>query len=196
MIRFVLLFTSFIEGFSVMLLEITAPKIMAPLYGSSMYVWSSVISVSVGALAIGYFLGGVLSKRGGVTRYIIFLVCFCCIYTGILPFLFDATRHSLLYLQVKLGSLVLSVILLFPVMICFGAMSPLIIQHLSIMYKSSAFAGFIYALSTIGGIIACIVGGFYMLPFLGIINSVRICGLLLFTVVILLILTFRLKGDG
>lgn len=191
MTRFILIFASFIEGFSVMLLEICAPKIIAPLYGASMYVWSSVIGVSVGSLALGYFWGGRLSQKANVSRHILILVCFCCFYIFVLPFLFSILRDSLLILTVKQGSLLLALILLLPVLTCFGAMSPLIIQLLSNMSKNTAFAGFIYAISTIGGIIACIVGAFYMIPFLGIVNSIYICGFLLLSVLFVLILGFK-----
>ncbi|MFQ3573911.1 MAG: fused MFS/spermidine synthase [Thermodesulfovibrionales bacterium] len=194
MIRFVLIFTSFIEGFSVMLLEIVAPKMIAPLYGSSMYVWSSVISVSVGSLAIGYFWGGRLSKKAHIRRYLSLLACFCCIYTLLLPFFFKGLKDSLLVFEVKQGSLILSFILLFPLLTCFGAMSPLIIQMLSSMHRSSAFAGFVYAVSTVGGIIACIGGAFYMIPFLGVFNTVYVCGVLLFLIVFALILSFRIHN--
>ncbi|MCX8070055.1 MAG: fused MFS/spermidine synthase [Thermodesulfovibrionales bacterium] len=170
-----------------MLLEICVPKMIAPLFGSSMYVWSSVISVSVGSLAIGYFTGGRLSRLENIKKYLLIFVGFCLIYTTILPHLFTILKDYLLVLDVKQGSLLLSFILLFPILTCFGAMSPLIIQLLSSMSKNTAYAGFIYAISTIGGIFACLIGAFYLIPFLGVVKSIHICGLLLVIVMFALI---------
>ncbi|MCX8026363.1 MAG: fused MFS/spermidine synthase [Thermodesulfovibrionales bacterium] len=191
MIRTVLLIASFIEGFSVMLLEILAPKMIAPLYGASMYVWSSVISVSVGSLAIGYYIGGRISQKQNLKRYLLLLVVFCLTYTAILPYLFNALKSFLLGFDVKSGSLLISIILLFPVLTSFGAMSPLIIQLLATMSKNSLYTGLIFAISTFGGIVACIIGAFYMIPFIGILNSIHIGSAFLLVVFFSLLISFK-----
>ena len=53
-----LLGISFVEGAAVMVVELLGAKIIAPYYGVSLYVWSSVLGVTLGALALGYFSGG------------------------------------------------------------------------------------------------------------------------------------------
>ena len=46
-----------------MALEILVAKMVAPLYGASLYVWASIIGVTLSALAIGYFAGGRISEK-------------------------------------------------------------------------------------------------------------------------------------
>jgi hypothetical protein len=41
-----------------MVIELLGTRLIVPLYGTSLYVWSSLISVTMIALAIGYFVGG------------------------------------------------------------------------------------------------------------------------------------------
>ena len=49
-----LFLTVFLTGASVMVIELLGTRLIAPFYGASLYVWSSLISVTMIALAIGY----------------------------------------------------------------------------------------------------------------------------------------------
>ena len=55
--------TVFLTGGAVMVIELLGTRIIAPFYGVSLYVWSSLISVALIALAIGYFAGGRWADR-------------------------------------------------------------------------------------------------------------------------------------
>jgi predicted membrane-bound spermidine synthase len=46
----------FLTGASVMIIELLGTRLIAPFYGASLYVWTSLISVTMIALAIGYFV--------------------------------------------------------------------------------------------------------------------------------------------
>ena len=46
--------TVFLTGASVMVIELLGTRLIAPFYGASLYVWSSLISVTMIALAVGY----------------------------------------------------------------------------------------------------------------------------------------------
>ena len=50
-------------GAVIMALEILASRVLAPAFGNSVYVWGSIISVFLAALAVGYRLGGRLADR-------------------------------------------------------------------------------------------------------------------------------------
>ncbi len=51
-------FTCFITGFAILVLELNAFRLLAPYFGSSIYVSGIIINVILLALAIGYYLGG------------------------------------------------------------------------------------------------------------------------------------------
>ncbi|MCB1670545.1 MAG: fused MFS/spermidine synthase [Pseudomonadales bacterium] len=55
--------TVFLTGAAVMIIELLGTRIIAPFYGSSLYVWTSVIAVTMMALAVGYYAGGFLADR-------------------------------------------------------------------------------------------------------------------------------------
>src|SRR3989449_8880208 len=50
-------------GAVLMALEIVGSRILAPYFGSSVYVWGSLISIFLAALSAGYFFGGGAADR-------------------------------------------------------------------------------------------------------------------------------------
>ena len=52
-----------VAGAVLMALEILGSRVLAPRYGSSVYVWGSLISTFLVALSVGYALGGRLADR-------------------------------------------------------------------------------------------------------------------------------------
>ena len=53
----------FVAGLVLMGLEIAGSRVLAPYFGNSVFVWGSLISVFLMALAVGYYGGGVLVDR-------------------------------------------------------------------------------------------------------------------------------------
>ena len=53
----------FLTGAAVLVIEIAATRILAPWFGNTIFTFSSVISVILAALSIGYYLGGRLCDR-------------------------------------------------------------------------------------------------------------------------------------
>lgn len=160
---------SFAEGASVMAAEICGAKLLAPFFGSSLYVWSSVMAITLGGLAGGYFIGGQLSKKQHKFKILFFVLAFAvaslCLMPFLTPLFYFVGKHLSL-----IPAVVISVfVLLFPTMLCMGATSPLLISILtSDVNQSGENSGKIYAISTVGGIIATFLCGFYLIPNAGI----------------------------
>ena len=57
---------SCLEGAAVMIGELAGAKLIAPFYGNSLYVWTSVLGTTLIGLASGYYLGGIVSKKYGL----------------------------------------------------------------------------------------------------------------------------------
>jgi len=62
----------FLSGASVLALELLASRIMTPYFGVSLYIWTGILSMTLIALALGYWAGGLLSASrraaGNVAR--------------------------------------------------------------------------------------------------------------------------------
>ena len=175
-----LLLLSFIEGASVMGTELIGAKMLAPFFGSSLYVWSSVMAITLGGLACGYFFGGRLSakKDNELTLYRVLLVA--SLFTVLMPYTSEIAL-SLFGLRSLLPAVIASsLLLLFPPVFLMGAVSPLIIENISKAGENSGkAAGTVYAISTVGGILSTFLFGFYVIPNFGLTIPAIVTGLIL-----------------
>ncbi|MEI6489678.1 MAG: fused MFS/spermidine synthase [Bacteroidota bacterium] len=171
---------SFIEGGSVMATELLGAKMLAPYFGSSLYVWATVLAITLGGLASGYFAGGILSYRNKSKFTLFTVLLLAALFTVLMPF-----TSKLILWAIGMHSLLPSVILssgciLFPPVFMMGMVSPLIIGAITTDIKESGrAAGAIYAISTVGGIIATFLFGFYIIPSYGLTIPAIATGILL-----------------
>ncbi len=61
--RTLLYLAAFATGAVIMMIEVLGTRIGGPFYGVSLFVWSSLISGALIALALGYCLGGIVADR-------------------------------------------------------------------------------------------------------------------------------------
>ena len=55
--------TAALTGGAIMIVEILGAKMLAPYFGTSHFVWTAQIAVTLVALAVGYYAGGRLVDR-------------------------------------------------------------------------------------------------------------------------------------
>lgn len=167
--RHLLLTVAFFEGAAVMVIELLGAKIVAPFYGTSLYVWASVLGVTLAALASGYYLGGWLSQKYN-SEYPLYLVLgIGGILTVLAPQLAPSIMVATSDLGIRAGSFISVLLYLYLPIVCMGTVSPLITQLINqSKRKAGQSAGTVYAISTVGGILATFVAGFFLIPELGI----------------------------
>lgn len=188
---------SFIEGGSVMAAELLGAKMLAPYFGSSLYVWATVLAITLGGLAVGYFAGGLLSYKSKNPFALFYVLLAAATFTVLMPF----TSKMVLW-AVGMHSLIPAVIasatcILFPPVFMMGMVSPLIIRAITIdVEHSGKAAGAIYAISTVGGIIATFLFGFYIIPNFGLTFPSIITGLVLGSIPLLVIIKQKKTGTA
>src|ERR1700757_3558763 len=128
--RNLLLLVAFIEGGAVMAIELAGAKMVAPFYGTSLYVWASVLAVTLGGLTTGYFLGGWASYRYPAMKILIGVLLAGTVLIYIMPLLALKIMPATNGLGLRMGSLVSCTLFMFLPLICMGMVSPAII-HLS-----------------------------------------------------------------
>src|SRR3989339_1191224 len=74
--KYYLFITLFVTGAAVMVLELIGTRVIAPTYGSGLFVWASLITVALTCLSIGYWLGGKYADKKSDFKnlYIIILI--------------------------------------------------------------------------------------------------------------------------
>ncbi len=178
--KYILYIVALIEGASVMATEISGAKLLAPYYGNSLYVWSCVMAVTLSGLALGYFFGGKQSKQpDGLNKlsFFLFLAGISILSLPHLTSIFNPIAKIFPLIPSVLISV--SILLFFPIFLM-GTTSPLLISLLTkTNNESGENSGIVYAISTIGGIIATFTTGFYLIPYCGIKTTLLIFSLLM-----------------
>jgi len=163
------LLIAFVEGGTVMACELLGAKMIAPFYGSSLLVWSSVIGITLAALASGYFAGGFLADRFTGNTLLFTVLAVGSAFIALMPLSAKTIMEATLGLGVRAGSVLSTLVFLFPPLVCMGMVSPIIIRLASKdVQHTGRTAGTVYAVSTVGGILATFVVGFYAIPSWGI----------------------------
>src|ERR1700745_424295 len=88
MVQLLLNFVVFISGAVLMALEIVGSRVLAPYFGSSIFVWGSLISVILAALSVGYYWGGWLSAREPSYARLLTLLLIPGVLIFFLPFIY------------------------------------------------------------------------------------------------------------
>src|SRR5436190_22453002 len=63
LIRLALGAICFVAGAAIMVIEISANRLLAPNFGNSLYTWTALIGVILVAFSVGGYLGGVLADK-------------------------------------------------------------------------------------------------------------------------------------
>lgn len=172
---------SFLEGGSVMVCELIGAKMLAPVFGTSLYVWAAVLGITLGGLMSGYFLGGILSRRYANDERLLFWVMIAAGFSLVLmPFTSQFVMDAAINLSLQAGAVISLMVFMFPPLVFMGMVSPVIINLLTSDPDAAGnSAGNVYAISTLGGIMFTFLMGFYIIPEFGISKPAIITGVLL-----------------
>lgn len=158
--------TVFFTGAAVMVIELLGTRLIAPFYGASLYVWTSLISVTLIALALGYYVGGILADRARTGLSLI--IALSGLLTLIIPWLVGPVLLATDPLGLRLGSFISTLILFSPSLIMLGMVGPFAVKlSTSALSNVGASTGSIYAVSTVGSVIGTLFLGFYLFPVVG-----------------------------
>jgi len=156
-----------LSGAALMSLEILGSRVLAPTYGSSVYVWGSLITVFLTALAIGYAFGGRLADRRPFPSAISLILSTAAVL--ILPSVVWAPRLleflSAASWDVRWAALVASLILFLPPSLAIGMVTPFAVRMaVRRLERVGAVAGGYSALSTAGSIAGTLLTAFFLIP--------------------------------
>ncbi|NPV79515.1 MAG: fused MFS/spermidine synthase [Firmicutes bacterium] len=96
----------FMSGAVLMSLEMIGSRLLAPTFGTSIYVWGALITVVMTALTLGYYLGGKAADRRPDSRAMVLILGVAGLLVGFLPFWYIPVSYSLAMLGPRSGSLV------------------------------------------------------------------------------------------
>jgi spermidine synthase len=164
----------FISGMASLGVEFGASRLLAPYFGTSLYVWGVLIGLVLVYLSVGYVIGGRLADRYPREEVLYQITAWAGLWIGIIPLIsypiLLASQQGFKELSVGLvaGTLFAVVILFAAPVVLLGCVSPFAIRLLLRDVETGGnTAGRVYALSTAGSILGTFLPVFWFIPTYG-----------------------------
>jgi len=165
-----LLFTALVTGAVVMALEILGSRLLAPVFGNSLFVWGALIGVILAAMSSGYAFGGWISDRYSGGAVLAGLLLFSGSWTFLvawsnLPVLFQVEK---LVQDPRWGPCLAATILLAPPAFGLSGVLPAMLRlAVADMDHLGRHTGRMIALSTVGSLVGTWGTAFFLLSWIG-----------------------------
>jgi len=193
--KFYLLILAFTSGLTIMAVEMSASRLMAPYFGTSTFVWTNIIGIIMISLSIGYYLGGKLADKHPRLNFILKTIIIACICLLIIPFIIKPLVAFIMEriitfeaatVIIFVGSLItVSLLFILPIVIL-GMVSPYIIKLLSLHDPNiGKDAGLVFSISTIGSILGAFLPVLVFIPWIGTRKTIIIFSLILIFICLL-----------
>jgi hypothetical protein len=153
------------SGYYVMSIELLSGRILAPSFGSSIYVWGAVITIFMLALSAGYLLGGRLSVAEPSLKKLAILLLLAAVATTPVMLIGERVQDEI-FVRIhdpRYGSMV-SILLLFslPTLLS-GMVSPYAVRLLVSEHRlCGQYSGLLYSVSTFGSAVGTLLTSFYL----------------------------------
>jgi len=177
-------------GFSIMVVELSAVRVLAPSFGDSVPVWTNVIGVILLALALGALLGGRLADRGAGRKWLGWLLCGPAAFLFVVPVLAPRVAEWILPVNLPLdrampalveGSLGVTLVVFAPPVLLLGSLSPILIRVGAgdSVDRIGRVSGWVYAAGTIGSLAGTFLATHLLVPYLGLSRTFAVAGVAL-----------------
>jgi spermidine synthase len=159
--------TAGITGGAILIVEILGAKMLAPYVGTSHFVWTAQIAVTLVSLAIGYYFGGWLVDRSPRLHRLYFCIAIAAAYLAFTTLIVESVAYSFLSMNLAVGALLSSTVLFFVPLTLLAAAGPFLIRVLAISFNTiGSQIGRLSAISTLGSVLGTVLIGYVLLPFL------------------------------
>jgi spermidine synthase len=157
--------TVFATGAAVMVVEILGTRIIGPVFGVSLFIWTALLIVTLMSLAIGYYLGGTLVDRRPTKRLLGKVVLAAGVLLGLVPLMRAPVLSAAVALGPRFGSLASAVLLFAPTLAALGMVGPVAIRLATdTLLSTGRRVGAVYAISTAGSVVGTFLTSFVLIP--------------------------------
>lgn len=175
-----LLLTAVLCGALIMVIEVMGSRVIGPFFGVGLFVWTSLITVTLLALAGGYAMGGHLSDHFQRPAYLFGIILVAGVLTMLVPVIKGPVLKVCMSLGLRGGAFVSTTVLFGPALLLLGCVSPYLVKLAASELKNiGRVVGGLYALSTVGSTVGTVVTGFFLVAYLGVDQIFTVTGGLL-----------------
>jgi spermidine synthase len=159
--------TAAVTGGAIMIIEILGAKMLAPYVGTSHFVWTAQIAVTLCALAAGYYAGGRMVDRvrdlGRLYGCIIIAAAYLCASSLIVK----PVAYACLSLKLALGSLLASTVLFFVPITLLAMTGPFCARVITTTLSHvGQTVGRLTSIGTVGSVIGTVLIGYVLVPYM------------------------------
>ncbi len=167
----------------IMVVEILGARVLGPLFGVGLFVWTAQIAVAMVALAAGYALGGYLTDRTARADVLFWVIAAAgAALLGVAPIKSAVLKWGV-GLGLRGGALISSATLFGLPLLLLGCVSPGVIRLAARrVERVGRTAGGVYALSTLGSVFGTVLTGFVLIGLWGVSKIFAVTGAVLLAV--------------
>jgi len=157
---------AFVSGAVLMGLEMVGSRILAPFFGSSIFVWGSLIGVVLTALSLGYYVGGKFADKYPGKGPLSIVISLAGAWISLVLLLSRSALPAIASsYSGSMGPVLASFTLFFVPGSLLAMVSPWCIRlSISSVEASGGTSGVLYAVSNVGSILGTFVTSFYLIP--------------------------------
>lgn len=171
--KFLYLFV-FLTGAAVMGIEMSASRLIAPYFGTSLMVWANIIGIILLAMSAGYFVGGRLADKHPTSKMLFTLTLVAGLLLTAIPLVSQWLFHYLVAgilatpVRIVLLAFTGTLLLFSPPIFLLAMVSPYALRlSVPASEETGKIAGRLYAFSTLGSLIGTFVPSFWLIPNIG-----------------------------
>lgn len=189
--------TAATTGAAILIVEILGAKMLSPYVGTSHFVWTAQIAVTLVSLAAGYWFGGWLVDRSQKLSRLYLCILLAGVYLCFTVPFTAKVAFACLQFPLAVGSLLASLFLFFVPLTLLATVGPFVIRVLtSVVAGVGGTVGRLSAISTLGSVLGTVLIGYVLIPFLP--NSVTmfVTAGLLMALAAVYFLVWREEGES
>jgi predicted membrane-bound spermidine synthase len=128
-------------------------KILSAYFGSSYVMWTVILGITMLSLAIGYYVGGVVSAKKDLADVLFYTMLIGAVLIAFMVISANSIFSFFSTTEIYKGLIFSSILLISPSLMCIGSMTSVLIQLINKNTENSGnSSGRIYGYSTLGGI--------------------------------------------
>lgn len=165
-LRRYLYLTAAVTGAAILIVEILGAKMLSPYVGTSHFVWTAQIAVTLLSLAVGYYFGGWLVDRSPKLSRLYTCILLAAVYLCLSVLVCEPVAYWCLRFKLAVGALLASAFLFFVPLTLLATTGPFLIRVLTQSVSAvGGQVGRLSAISTLGSVAGTVLIGYLLIPF-------------------------------
>jgi spermidine synthase len=160
----------FLSGGGLLALEIAASRVLAPYFGSSIYVWGALIGIILTGLAVGYWAGGALADRLPHPWLLSAVLTLGGLLVLLVPVIDNPLQEAIARWNPgpRADPLLAAAALFGPASVILAMATPIAVRlSTQLLERVGTASGRLFAISTAGSICGVFATAFFLIPRLG-----------------------------